>query len=102
MEEKKKGFFCRLVDGLTKTRENIVSGMDSIFSAAFQPLTRIFMRRLEETLIMGDLGIQTTMSVAGGIKKGREGAAHQGSGPVPPGALIDSIRKTDGPGRKRV
>ena len=32
MEEKKKGFFSRLVAGLTKTRENIVSGMDSIFS----------------------------------------------------------------------
>ena len=32
MEEKKKGFFSRLVEGLTKTRENIVSGMDSIFS----------------------------------------------------------------------
>ena len=32
MEEKKKGFFSRLVEGLNKTRENIVSGMDSIFS----------------------------------------------------------------------
>ena len=27
-----KGFFGRLVEGLTKTRNNIVSGIDSIFS----------------------------------------------------------------------
>ena len=31
MGEEKKGFFKRLVSGLTKTRDNIVSGMDSIF-----------------------------------------------------------------------
>ena len=27
----KKGFFSRLVEGLTKTRNNIVSGIDSVF-----------------------------------------------------------------------
>ena len=32
MAEGKKGFFGRLVEGLTKTRNNIVSGIDSIFS----------------------------------------------------------------------
>ena len=32
MAEEKKGFFRRLVKGLTKTRDNIVSGIDSIFS----------------------------------------------------------------------
>ena len=31
MAEGKKGFFGRLVEGLSKTRDNIVSGMDSIF-----------------------------------------------------------------------
>ena len=30
MAEEKKGFFKRLVSGLTKTRENIVSSIDSI------------------------------------------------------------------------
>ena len=30
--KEKKGFFSRLVQGLTKTRESIVSGIDSIFS----------------------------------------------------------------------
>ena len=32
MSEEKKGFFSRLVEGLTKTRNNIVSGIDSIFN----------------------------------------------------------------------
>ena len=32
MADGKKGFFGRLVEGLTKTRNNIVSGIDSIFS----------------------------------------------------------------------
>ena len=31
MGEGKKGFFSRLVEGLTKTRNNIVSGIDAIF-----------------------------------------------------------------------
>ena len=30
--EEKKGFFRRLADGLSKTRNNIVSGIDSIFN----------------------------------------------------------------------
>ena len=30
MAEEKKGFFKRLVSGLTKTRDNIVSGLESV------------------------------------------------------------------------
>ena len=62
MEEKKKGFFSRLVQGLTKTRNNIVSGIDSIFSG-FSAIDDDFYEEIEETLIMGDIGIQTTMSI---------------------------------------
>ena len=68
MEEKKKGFFSRLVEGLNKTRENIVSGMDSIFSG-FSAIDEDFYEELEETLILGDLGIQTTMSVLEDLRK---------------------------------
>ena len=68
MEEKKKGFFSRLVEGLAKTRENIVSGMDSIFSG-FSAIDDDFYEELEETLIMGDMGIQTTMAVIEDLKK---------------------------------
>lgn len=67
MEEKKKGFFARLAAGLSKTRENIVSGIDSIFSG-FSDIDEDFYEELEETLIMGDMGIQTTMSVIEKLK----------------------------------
>ncbi len=62
MEEKKKGFFGRLVAGLAKTRDNIVAGMDSIFSG-FSAIDEDFYEELEEMLIMGDIGIKTTMSI---------------------------------------
>lgn len=68
MEEQKKGFFGRLVQGLTKTRDNIVSGMDSIFSG-FSAIDDDFYEEIEETLIMGDLGIQTTMSIVEDLRK---------------------------------
>lgn len=64
----KKGFFGRLVQGLQKTRDNIVSGMDSIFSG-FSAIDDDFYEEIEEILIMGDLGIQTTMSIIEDLKK---------------------------------
>ena len=51
--EEKQGFFKRLVSGLSKTRDNIVSGMDSIFHG-FTQINDDFYEELEETLIMGD------------------------------------------------
>lgn len=60
--EEKQGFFKRLVSGLTKTRDNIVSGMDSIFYG-FSHIDEEFYEELEEILIMGDLGVRTTMNI---------------------------------------
>ena len=67
MAEGKKGFFGRLVEGLAKTRNNIVSGIDSIFSG-FSAIDDDFYEEIEETLIMGDLGIQTTMSIVENLR----------------------------------
>ncbi len=64
----KKGFFGKLVAGLQKTRDSIVSGMDSIFSG-FSAIDDDFYEELEEILIMGDLGIQTTMSIIEDLRK---------------------------------
>ncbi|MCC8024628.1 MAG: signal recognition particle-docking protein FtsY [Clostridium sp.] len=68
MSEGKKGFFGRLVEGLAKTRNNIVSGIDSIFSG-FSAIDDEFYEEIEETLIMGDLGIQTTMSIVEDLRQ---------------------------------
>ncbi len=68
MADGKKGFFGRLVEGLAKTRNNIVSGIDSIFSG-FSAIDDEFYEEIEETLIMGDLGIQTTMSIVEDLRR---------------------------------
>ena len=68
MGEEKKGFWGRLVEGLSKTRDNIVSGIDSIFSG-FSSIDDDFYEEIEETLIMGDLGIQTTMAIVEDLRK---------------------------------
>lgn len=63
MEEKeKKGFFRKLVSGLAKTRDNFVSGIDSIFSG-FSQLDEDFYEELEEILIMADIGVRTTDTI---------------------------------------
>ncbi len=58
----KKGFFGRLVAGLSKTRTNILSGIDHIFSG-FSSIDEDFYEELEETLIMADLGVSTTNNI---------------------------------------
>jgi len=68
MSEEKKGFFKRLVEGLSKTRANIVSGIDSIFSG-FSQIDDDFYEELEETLIMGDMGVATTMAILDDLKE---------------------------------
>ena len=66
-EEKKGGFWKRLVAGLGKTRDNIVSGMDSIFNG-FSRIDEDFYEELEEVLIMGDLGVQATEEILEDLK----------------------------------
>ena len=60
--EEKKGFFRRLLSGLTKTRKSIAKGLSSIFSG-FSHIDDDFYEELEEVLIMGDLGVDTTMKI---------------------------------------
>ena len=67
MEEKKKGFFSRLVSGLKKTRDNIAAGIDSICSG-FSSIDEDFYEELEEILIMGDIGVDTTMEIIDNLK----------------------------------
>lgn len=64
----KKGFFGKLVAGLQKTRDNIIAGVDSIFNG-FSAIDDEFYEEIEEILIMGDLGIQTTMSIMEDLRR---------------------------------
>lgn len=68
MSEGKKGFFTRLKEGLTKTRENIVRGIDSVFSG-FSAIDDDFYEELEEILIMGDIGVNATAAIVERLKQ---------------------------------
>ncbi len=68
MSEEKKGFFARLKSGLKKTRDNIVSGIDSLFNG-FSAVDEDFYEELEEILIMGDIGVNATTAIVERLKK---------------------------------
>lgn len=64
----KKGFFSRLVSGLTKTRDNIVSGIDAVFGG-FSQIDEDFYEEIEEILIMGDIGVSATENILESLKQ---------------------------------
>ena len=67
MSEEKKGFFSRLVAGLSNTRNNIASVFDDIFSG-FSSIDDDFYEELEEVLVMADIGIHTTEKIIEDLK----------------------------------
>ena len=55
------GLFDRLKQGLSKTKANISDNMDQIFNTyGYEKVSEEFLEELEETMIMGDIGVQTT------------------------------------------
>lgn len=68
MSEEKKGFFSRLKQGLSKTRNNIVHSMDSVFKG-YSRIDEEFYEELEEVLIMGDIGVNATGEIMERLRK---------------------------------
>ena len=68
MSGDKNGIFARLKAGLTKTRNNIVKGIDSVFSG-FSKIDDEFYEELEEILIMGDIGVNATTAIIERLKE---------------------------------
>jgi fused signal recognition particle receptor len=67
MTQEKKSFFQRLKEGLAKTRDNIVKGMDRLFTGS--SIDDDFYEELEEILIMGDIGVNATTSIIERLKQ---------------------------------
>ena len=67
-EEPKKGFFAKLLAGLEKTKKNIFGGIDSVLGA-FTKIDDDLFDELEESLIMADLGVDTTLQIIENLKK---------------------------------
>lgn len=65
--KEKKGFFRRLKEGLSKTRNNIVESFASVFGAS--KIDDDFYEELEETFIMADMGYETTEKVIENLKE---------------------------------
>ncbi len=56
------GFFDKLKEGLKKTRANFTDSMDQIFNS-YEKVDEDFYEELEETMIMGDIGVKTTQEL---------------------------------------
>ena len=67
MAEEKKGFFKRLKEGLSKTRNSIVDSFSSVFGASH--IDDDFYEELEETFIMAYMGYETTEKVIENLKE---------------------------------
>ncbi len=66
-KEEKKGFFRKIVDGLDKTRKNIMGNVENVLKA-FTKIDEEFFEGLEEALIMADLGVPTATTVIEALK----------------------------------
>ncbi len=68
VKEKKTGFFAKIKAGLSKTRDNIMSGVDNVLKS-FVKIDEDLFEELEEALIMADIGVDTSLYI---IEKLRE------------------------------
>ncbi|MBS6931348.1 MAG: signal recognition particle-docking protein FtsY, partial [Lachnospiraceae bacterium oral taxon 082] len=86
-----KGFFSRLVEGLTKTRNAVVSGIENVF-LGYDVIDEDFYEELEETLIMGDIGIRASTDIIEELRK-RVKEEHLNSPAQCREVLIDTIKR---------
>ena len=66
--EKKVGLFSRIKQGLAKTRDSIMGGVNQVFSN-FRAVDEELFEELEEALIMADMGVETTMSILENLRE---------------------------------
>ena len=62
VQEKKAGFFAKIKEGLSKTRDNIMSSVDNVLKA-FVKIDEDLFEELEEALIMADIGVETSLYI---------------------------------------
>ncbi len=67
-QEKKPGFFDRMKQAVTRTRENLAERIDDIVSLG-KEIDRSTLDDLEATLISADLGTATTQQVLGALRE---------------------------------
>lgn len=67
-QEKKKGLFARLTEGLAKTRDSILGGVDNVLKA-FTKVDEELFEELEEALIMSDIGVNASTEIIESLRE---------------------------------
>ena len=57
-----QGLFSKIKQGLAKTRDNILGGVEQVF-ASFRTVDEELFEELEEALIMADMGVETSVAI---------------------------------------
>jgi len=91
-QEKKQGLFSRIKDGLTKTRDNIMGGVEQVF-ATFRVVDEELFEELEEALIMADMGVETSVAILEMVRQRAKSENIKESGDVR-AILAEEISKT--------
>ena len=67
-KKKKKGFFEKIRDGLRKTKDSVIAKMQLVLNA-FTNIDEDLFDQLEETMIMGDMGAETSIEICDQLRK---------------------------------
>ncbi|MBB6217805.1 fused signal recognition particle receptor [Anaerosolibacter carboniphilus] len=67
LEIEKVGFFARLKEGLTKTRQGITARVDQVLKS-YKKVDEELLEEIEEILITADVGVNTTMEIIGKLR----------------------------------
>ena len=67
-EPKKKGFFAKIRDGLRKTKDAMIARMQQVVNT-FTKIDDDLFDQLEETMIMSDLGPETSVEICETLRK---------------------------------
>ena len=67
-EKKKKGLFEKIRDGLRKTKDSVIAKMQLVLNA-FTKIDEDLFDQLEETMIMGDMGAETSIEICEQLRK---------------------------------
>ena len=66
--EKKKGFFAKIREGLKKTKDSMIAKMQHVLNS-FTKIDEDLFEQLEETMIMSDLGPETSVEICDLLRK---------------------------------
>lgn len=62
------GFFSKIKEGLKKTRDSIADGVNGIINS-FTKIDEELFEQLEETLVMSDIGVETSVEICDRLRK---------------------------------